>query len=1047
MKIHEVSIKRPVTVLMCVLIALVLGFISLSRVSIDLMPNIKFPIAIVSTTYSGVGPQEIESVVSKNIENAIATVSNIKTIQSQSSAGSSLIIAEFNSGTDMNFATLQMREKIDLYKKMLPSEVENPMVIKMDPSMIPILNLGITGNMDNIKLKRFVEDKIKQRLESQDGVASVTIRGGETREIRVKVNPEKLSGYGMNLNQVVTALQTENLNQSGGTVDYGDKTLLIRSTGEFKSLEQINNVPIILPNGNVLYIRDIADVSDSFKKVDSHTRMNGGSSIGVIIQKQSNSNTVKVVNRLKEEIKAIEKEYPGISIKLLFDQGKFIEQSIQNVAKDATLGAILAIFILFLFLKNIRATLIVGTAIPLSIIVTFILIYFGGTTLNLVSLGGLALGVGRLVDDAIVVLENIYRHIDQGYDRVNASITATAEVGRAVIASTLTTVIVFLPIAFAEGIAAQIFKELALTVTFALLASLAVSLTVIPTLSARFLNAVDVTKLDGKKSKGLILKNFNALFGKVDAFYRKVLRFVLHHRFITTVTVAGVFVLSLALVPLVGAEFFPTMDQGQFTVSIELPQGTLLERTNGVTMKAENILKSMPEMEKYFVTVGGGNTGMSSLQGSVSNTASISATLKPLNKRNRSTAQVVDEIRKKLEIIPGAEIKVTEVSSTMGGGFSSSSPISLSIKGPELDVLKQTANQIVDAVSKVEGTRQVESSIAKGRPEAQIIVNREKASNYGLGTAQIANTIRNSIEGKVATRYRVSGEEYDIRVELPETARKNFEQLKSMKIMAASGVEVPLYDLAEIRIEEGPTTISRQAQQRFVTVSSDIFGRDIGSINKDIKAQLDKISIPEGYTIEFGGQQKEMVEAFASLLLALVLGFLLVYMVMASQFESLIHPFTIMFSVPLAFTGAALGLVITHRAFSVPAFIGLIMLTGIVVSNAIVLLDYINTLRGRGMEREEAILKAGPTRLRPILMTSLVTVLALLPLALGIGEGAETQAPLATVVIGGLISSTILTLLILPVIYTYFDDLGIKFKAKRKAKKMKAQTVDNFASI
>ncbi|MGE5472847.1 MAG: efflux RND transporter permease subunit, partial [Ignavibacteriales bacterium] len=803
---------------------------------------------------------------------------------------------------------------------------------------------------------------------------------------------------------------------------------------------QIKELPIILPNGNIISIKDVADVSDNFKKEESYTRMASGNSIGLTIQKQSGANTVKVVNRVKKEIERIEKENPNIKIDIMFDQGKYIEKSIMNVAKDGIIGCILAVLILFLFLKNIRATLIVGTAIPLSVIATFILIYFSGTTLNLISLGGLALGIGRLVDDAIVVLENIYRHMDQGYEKVDASVTATAEVGRAVIASTLTTVIVFLPIAFAEGIAAQMFQELALVVTFALLASLAVSLTVIPTLSSKFLNNTKVVMKSNNKFKIGILTWWESLFNKVNNGYKRILEYVLHHRFITSVAVMAVFVLSLAMIPIVGAEYFPTMDQGQFTVNIELPQGSLLQKTNEITLTVEKTLKNLPEMEKYFVSVGGSGSGMGALSGSQSNVASISATLKPLGQRSRSTAKIVDEIRKKFENIPGAEISVDESSSSFSGG-TTSSPISIQISGADLKILKELADQVVGIIKKVDGTRQVESSVAKGKPEAQIVVNRDKASFFGLGTYQVASIVRSAIQGRVATRYRVDGEEYDIRVELPEDARKSFEQLKSIKVTSPSGVEVPLSDLAEIKIEEGPTSVTREGQQRYVTVSSDIFGRYVGSVSKDIKDALGQMTLPEGYSIDFEGQDKDMAEAFGSLLLALVLGFLLVYMVMASQFESLIHPFTIMFSVPLAFTGAALGLVVTNRAFSVPAFIGVIMLTGIVVSNAIVLLDYINKLRERGMEREEAILKAGPTRLRPILMTSLVTILAMFPLALGIGEGAETQAPLATVVIGGLISSTILTLLILPVIYTYFDDLAIKFRTKRKAKAMKMQSI------
>lgn len=1036
MKIHETAIKRPVTVLMCILIVIVLGFVSLSKVSIDLMPNINFPIAVVVTSYSGAGPQEIETIVTKNIENAIATVSNIKTIQSQSSSGTSLVIAEFNSGTDMDFATLHMREKIDIVKKFLPSEVENPMVIKADLSMMPIVSLGIKGNMDEAKLKKFVEDKVKQRLESLDGVASISLSGGKTREIKVDVDPQKLSGYGLSLSQITGTLQAENLNQPGGTVEYGDKALLIRSSGEFKNIDEIKNIPITLPTGNVVYIRDIAEVKDGYEDTSSYMRMGGGNAIGLSVQKQTNANTVKVVNKVKDEIKEIEKEYPGVKINLVFDQGKYIEGAISNVAKDAVIGAILAILILFVFLKNIRATLIIGTAIPLSIIATFVLIYFSGTTLNLISLGGLALGVGRLVDDAIVVLENIYRHMDQGYERVDASVKATSEVGRAVIASTLTTVIVFLPIAFAEGIAAQLFKELALTVTFALMASLAVALTVIPTLSSKYLKVTKVEDISNKKVKYWFIDEFNKFFNALDGLYRKVLIKVLKHRIATAIIVFAVLVFSILLIPFVGAEFFPAMDQGQFSVNIELPKGTMLEKTNEVTLKVEDILKNTPEIEKDFVYVG--TTGNSIVDTGTENKATINCTLSAMKNRKKSTAQVVDEIRQKVQMIPGADIKVTEASTTMGS-MNSSSPVSIMIKGPDLDKLKNIANNVKETVKSVEGTRQVVSSISEGRPEAQIVVNRQKAAYYGLGSAQIASTVRTAIEGKAATKLKVAGEEYNINVQLPERTRETFEQLKSISIMSSTGVQVPLRDIANISIKQGPITITRDTQERYVTVSSDIFGRDIYSIMKDIKAKLDKMSLPERYSIKYEGQDKEMMDAFVSLLQALLLAMLLVYMIMASQFESLIHPFTIMFSIPLAFTGSILGLVITHRTFSVPAFIGVIMLTGIVVSNAIVLVDYINTLRSRGMDRHEAILKAGPTRLRPILMTTLATILGLIPLALGLGEGGESQAPLATVVIGGLLSSTILTLLIIPVIYTFFDDIGLRFSGKKKSKKMKME--------
>ncbi|KUO77423.1 MAG: multidrug ABC transporter [Clostridia bacterium BRH_c25] len=1038
MRLHEVSIRRPVTVLMCVLMVLVLGGVSLLRLPIDLMPQINFPIAIVLTSYPGVGPQEIESIVSKNIESAVATVNNIKTIQSQSSEGQSIVIAEFNSGTDMDFATLQMREKIDLVKGFMPDEVEAPMVIKMDPSMIPAVVLGVSDGKDEAELKRFVEDKIKPGIEKLDGIASVSVTGGKTKEIKVDVDSQKLSGYGLSFSQIIGALQSENLNQPGGTVEYGDKSLLVRSTGEFKNLDQIRNIPVTLPTGTVVYLRDMAEVKEGYKDVNTYNRMNGESSIGLSVQKQTNSNTVKVVNLVKKEIQGIQKENPDVKIDLVFDQGQYVETSINNVARNALVGAILAVLVLFVFLKNIRTTLIIGTAIPISIIATFVLIYFSGITLNLVSMGGLALGVGMLVDNAIVVLENIYRYRNEGHSRVEAALLGTQEVGSAVLASTLTTIVVFLPIVFTEGIAAEIFKQMALAVTFSLIASLIVALTVIPMLSSKFLKMVKYHEASKNERLNKIFDKWDDALRAIDDFYKKVLGWVLVHRRRTVITVVLIFIGSLLLIPFVGTEFFPKMDQGQFTVDIELSQGTLLENTNAITREVEGILSKVPEIQKVFVTVGSSGNSMG-VSGGSSNRANMNITLKTLNERKKSTSQIVDELRKKVSLIPGAKIEINEVSSSFGGG--GGAPVSVSIAGPDLEKLSEIADNVEGTIKDIEGIRQVKTSISEGRPEAQIYVNRDRASYYGLGTAQVASAVRTAIEGKVATKYKVDGDEIDVRVGFNEESGKSYAQLKNTNILSPLGVEVPLIEIADVKIEKGPITITREGQERYVTVSADVFGRDIGSVNRDISAKLDQMPLPSRYSIKYGGEQEQMVEAFSSLILALLLAIVLVYMVMAAQFESLLHPFTIMFSLPLAYTGSALGLVLTGRALSVPAFIGVIMLAGIVVNNAIVLVDYINTLRGRGMERQEAILKAGPTRLRPILMTTMTTILGLIPLALGMGEGAEAQAPMATVVIGGLTTSTILTLVIVPVIYTLFDDISVKLGRKKKATAARTETV------
>lgn len=1049
MKLHEISIQRPVAVLMCIMIVLVLGGVSFSRVPVDLMPSIDLPIAIVSTSYSGVGPQEIESIVTKSIENAIATVNNIKTIQSQSSEGSSVVIAEFNSGTDMDFATLQMREKIDLIKRYLPDEVDTPMVMKIDPAMLPIVSLGITNGKDEVELKKFIEDRIKPRLESLDGVASISVTGGKTSEIKVDIDPEKLSGYGLSFSTIVGVLQSENMNLPGGTVEYGDKKLLVRSTGEFSSVEAIKNVPIAMPQGNIIYIQDIADVKDTLKEQSTYTRMNRENSVGISVQKQTTANTVKVVNLVKAEIEKIKKENPDININLVFDQGKYVEQSINNVTGNAIIGGILAILILFIFLRNVRTTLIIGIAIPVSVISTFVLMFLSKTTLNLISMGGLALGVGMMVDNSIVVLENIFRHRQQGESRFHAAVKGAKEVGGAIFASTLTTVVVFVPIIFTEGMAAEIFKEMALTVTFSLLASLAVALTIVPMLSSKMLAVAK----DEKKKKNILDTIFDAwgrFFNGLDNFYRKSLQAVLKHRKVTAFVVLIIFIASIAAVPLIGIEFIPATDQGQFTVNIKLPEGTLLSETDKVTGEVEKVIADIPEIEKMFVTVGGSGSMVVSTS-SDSHTSSISATLVPKGQRKRNTGAVVEEIRNKVSQIPGADIKVSELSMSMGGGSGSSSamagsmgfggaPISVEISGYDFEQLKAIAFEVEQKIKEVKGTRQIESSISKGRPEAQIYVDKDRASQYGINTMQVASTVRTALQGQVATRYRLKGDEIDVRVQLPENERKTYEQLKDIKITAPNGAVLTMGEIANINLEEGPVSIARKNQIRYVTVTSDLFKRDVGSATNEIKEKLKDISLPEGYSITFGGQNKQIQDSFSALGLALLLSLLLIYMVMAAQFESLLQPFIIMFSVPLAFSGAAIGLALTGRTFNVASFIGVIMLAGIVVNNAILLIDYINQLRQDGMERNEAVIKAGPTRLRPILMTTLTTVLGMIPLALGIGEGAEIQAPLATVVIFGLTMSTMLTLLIVPVVYTLFDDLHSRFK-KQNVKTIKAIAV------
>ncbi|MBM7685416.1 efflux RND transporter permease subunit [Defluviitalea raffinosedens] len=1036
MKLSKVSIQRPVTTVMVVFIVILLGIVSIGRLPVDLLPSFELPYALVMTSYNGAGPQEIESLITKPLEATVGTVSNLKNITSTSSNGSSMIFVEFNDGTDMDVAMLNMREKIDMIKDFLPEDAEDPMVMALDPNMMPIMEIGISGNEDLVKLKQIVEDEITGKIERIEGVASVSLSGGKEKEIRITLLPDKLKGYNISPSTVAQSIAAENLNLPAGTVKQGNSTLTLRAVGEFDSIEEIRNLPI-MTSGGVIYLRDIAEVEEVFKEMSSYAYINGQPSISLSIQKQSTANTVQVSKAINKTLEQVRTELKDIEITTIYDSAEFINSSIGNVASTAISGGILAVLILFVFLRNIRSTFIVGTAIPVSIVATFALMYFSGLTLNMVSLGGLALGIGMLVDNAIVVLENIYRHRENGEGRKDAADKGTTEVGMAVLASTLTTIAVFLPIVFVEGITAKLFKEMALTITYSLTASLVVAVTLVPMMASKILKVEKVDEIKRRKITTKIFDAWSAVLDSIDKVYRRVLNWTLHHRLKASLITIGVFIatLSIPVLGLVGMEFFPASDEGSFTIDVTLPKGTVIEETFEVVQQVEAKLEGIKEVQEVFVTIGGG--GMLS-SGTSSNSASLTVDIGSVKERERSVDEVADEVRVLVSDIPGAEFSVSGSSSmTVTGG----SPISIEIAGDDLEKLKQIANDVVDIVESVEGTREVTSSFEDGIPEAQITINRQKASMYGLNMATISNTLKTAVQGSVATRFKVDGTEIDVRMVYDTSRSEYLKDIKNIAVTSPMGVNVPLSEVADISISESPTSIYRENQKRVVTVSSALFGVDMSTAQTAIDQRLKEYPMPDGYTYKFSGEVEQMMESFSSLGLALLLAILLVYMVLAAQFESFLHPFTIMFSVPLALTGAILGLFVTGRTLSMPSFIGLIMLVGIVVNNAIVLIDYIIQLRKRGYDRTEAILEAGPTRLRPILMTTLTTVLGMLPMALGIGEGAETMAPLATAVIGGLSLSTILTLVVIPLNYTLFDDISRKLRGKRKKKKSQEMAV------
>jgi len=1029
MKLSEVSVKRPVAIIMLMLAVLLLGAVSLQKLNMDLLPEMNLPMALAMTEYQGAGPEEIENLVTRPLEGVIGTVNGVKNINSTSSQGQSIVFVEFAWGTDMNFAVNQMRAKIDMIVNALPHGSKKPMLFKLDPNMMPVMAIEVGGNVDLATLDTLAEEVIQPNLERVNGVASVSVEGGVKREIRISVVPQRLQAYGLTLDKIVNYLRLENRNTSAGTVEEGLKEHTVRVVGEFKSIQEIENLQIALPTGGFIRLADLAQIEDTFKEKKQIVYMNGQPSIQMSIMKQTDANTVKVSDDVLKALEDLKKLLPpGVEIKIGFDQAQYIRTSVTNVADSAYEGAILSIFILLMFLRNIRSTLIISTSIPIAVISTFILMYFSGLTLNVISLGGLALGIGNMVDNAIVILENIHRYRSEGYSRIESAIKGCNEVGLAVTASTFASVVVFLPIVFVQGMAAQIFRPMALTVAFAQVSSLLVALTLVPMLSAKILK-VDRGE-SPVKGRWHFISNLSEKWGRaiesLDLRYKNVLHWSINNKKKVVFSSLALLVVSLMLIPAVGMEFIPAQDSGDYVINISLPQGTALSETQRVTKMVDDIVRELPEHEWTFYAVGAG--GMFG-QSSGTDIATLQGKLKSLDQRKRNINQVLDEIRTKCADIPGAKIEV-QTQGGMGGGFNTT-PISIGITGDNLEVLGALSDTIKKRVEQVEGTREIKSSLDEGKPELHVKLNREKADLYGLNFAYVSNILATAVNGTTASQYRTKGEEIDISVILDKEYRQDVNDLEALIIQSPTGVIIILGDVTHLEVNEGPTQINRVNQSRRVTISGDISGRDLRSVTVDIQKTLADVAIPEGVQIEYGGANKEMMDSFADLGLALILAIILVYMIMAAQYESLLYPFVIMFSVPPMFIGVIFSLLITGRTLNVASFIGIIMLAGIVVNNAIVLVDYINTLRERdGLSRKEAILKAGPTRLRPILMTTLTTILGLFPLVLGLGDGAELSAPLATVVFGGLAYSTVNTLVLIPCMYIILEDISDRIKNK-----------------
>jgi len=1026
--IVKFAVRRPVTMIIVVSVLLILGFFTYSKLSVDLLPEMDLPVIAVLTTYSGAGPEEVESGVTKLLESALTTVSNVDTIQSISTAGQSIIIMMFKWGTDMDAAGIEIKDSIGYVEGFLPSGVEDPMVVKMDPTMMPIMQIGVSGE-DLEQVQEIAEEVIEPRLSRIPEVASVIITGGQDREVKVEVDPVRLENYGLTLSQVAQVLQMENFNMSSGKVTRGDREYYVRNMQEFETVEDIRNVAILTPTGASLRLGDIATVTDGYKEMEQYTRVNHKEAVGIHIMKQTDANTVKTSELVRKELAKIQQERNlDFEVDVVYDAASYVQRSINSTIRMIFEGALLAVLVLFLFLRNMRSTLIIFTSIPLSIIATFIMMYFYGTTLNLITMGGLALGVGRIVDDSIVVFENIYRHRSLGLSPMEAAITGASEVGGAILAATMTFIAVFLPMVFVEGLASIVFSPMAMTISFAILCSLLVALTIIPLMSSRILTDQSMQRTRTGSGRIFdIMQGFGNWIDNLGERYKVLLQACLNHRRRVIIIVTLLMVASCAAIPLVGAEFLPTTDSGEISVSIETDKGSSLDDTDEIVRQVEARILDIPEVETVFTSVGSTGTMLMSMGGG-SNNSTLYVKLCPKNERQRGVEIVAEEIRQKLAGLAGTKVAVSVMDAT--SSFGSTSPVVVQISGDDLDVLREISTEVTDIVRSTPGTREVTSSITDGNPEMQIRIDRARAAAYGLTPMQVASEIKSAMDGTVATRYKVEGEEIDVRVSYASGSYNDMDYLTNMTILTPQGAVVKLSQIASFELAQGPVQIIREDQVRKAEVSAELLNRDLNSVMTDIQARVAQMNLPAGYEISYGGENEEMMESFASLAIALLLAILLVYSVMAVQYESFFNPFVIMFSVPTCIIGVVFGLLVTGRAFSITAFIGVIMLVGIAVSNAIVYVDYLKQLRERGMERNAAIVEAGRVRLRPILMTAFTTILAMLPMAIGLGEGAELIAPLATVVIGGLLASTLITLVLVPVVYSIFDDWGRKISAR-----------------
>ena len=1020
MKLADVSIKRPVFATMMIFALIVLGLFSYLKLNVDLYPDIDIPFVVITTALPGAGPEQIENDVTKKIEDAVNPVAGVDYIQSTSQENLSIVIIAFKLEVDGKSAAQDVREKIAAIRAQLPAEIKDPVIQRYDAQSFPIFSLTVSGNKSPKDITSFTKDVVKKRLENIPGVGSVDLVGGAEKEVQVEIDASRLQAYNLSIQDVINGVGSQHVEIPGGNLTEGPRQLLLRTMGKYKNVEDFSKVIVATPMGKPVYLSDIGKVTDGIKEPTSLTRVNGKIAVGLNIIKQSGSNTVKVSKEVNRQLDKLNKELPpDMKINIAQDNSIYIKDSVNDVLFDIVYGGLLAVIVIYLFLANFRATIISALALPSSIIASFIIMYALNFTLNMMSLLALSLAVGLLIDDAIVVIENIYRHMDQGETPMEAARSASDEIGLAVMATTFTIVAVFVPVAFMPGIVGRFFYQFGITVSVAVLVSLFVAFTLTPMLSSRWLRREDETLKISRNWFTNILFYFNHFFEILNAKYGRALNWSLLHRKTIVFGSIAVFLFSFMLMGLLGTQFFPETDQNQFTVTVLAAPGSSLEQTSNICSQIEDLLSRRKEVETILTTIGSGNDPITK--------ANILAKLVHKKERKFSDKEIIKQLRSQLQNIPGAEIGFL----TVGGPGGNDKPISISVRGDDQNKLTILADKVENIVKLTKGTVDIGNSLELSKPEVRLTIDREKASDLGINPLVLASAVRAMVDGYVATQFQEGDDQVDVRVRLKKDNRTNLNDLnmltvKSSKKIGNQDFLVPLSDVADISQGLGPSQIKRYSRQKEIRVSANLSGALLGNALGDITKETSKLNLEPGYSINIVGQGQMQEEAFTNMILTLILAIVFVYIVLAAQFDSFVHPFSIMLALPMSIIGAVLFLLIFGSAMSVIAIVGIIMLMGLVTKNGILLVDYTNVLRERGMSRFDALLKAGPTRLRPILMTTFAMIFGMMPVALGLGEGAEFRAPMGQAVIGGLVTSTLLTLFIVPVVYSILDDLGEK---------------------